>query len=575
MQFVSLRCHVWKKIYKLSRQFFGTNAIAPIDYNILWKHIGQKNFKAAHKMFGMLYDDEISESLATSMLKLYGKFNKISEAEKLFNKLIKNVRIKQDLYFYATMISIYHKTKNENKIIDVYKMMKNENLNMSPIDFPHIFTILLSLNKNLIRKETLIYDEIIYKIQIQSHKIKDVRVKNSMIRFFSKIGHINESMRIFNSILNENKTIVTYGSMMHSYNEHEMYDKTTKLFNSISNDGKYNGRLCYLMAMIACRKSKNISLGKEIYHEIIHHEKYCDNVQLLNSSIQFFSKIGEIDECEKIFNKISHEKRTSYTHNIMMQMYAENDMHHKALEIFKGMNQVSDDATYIIALIACSHLKYKKMGKHIHHQLNDEKCNGFRSIQLMNALISFYGQIGKISAAEKIYDQIGLKERTSVTYNTMLSAYAQNKIYKAETFFNNLMEIFQHENENIMRIPYRIMMTAYQRNGMYGKALKLFNANEFKGINDTASYNITMTIYRSNGEYNKALNLFLNAKKCDMQLNALIYASALDICGDLSYMAVGEEIINQLKDDKHIDIFNDIKVQSSIISFYGRSCHHI
>ena len=96
-------------------------------------------------------------------------------------------------------------------------------------------------------------------------------------------------MRIFNSILNENKTIVTYVVMMKSYNKNEMYDKTIKLFNSHElNDIKND--VCYLLALLACKESKNISLGKKIYNEIIHHEKYCENIQLLNL----------IDECEKI-----------------------------------------------------------------------------------------------------------------------------------------------------------------------------------------------------------------------------------------------------------------------------------
>ena len=69
----------------------------------------QKNVAQAHKMLNMLHDNEISESLATSMLKLYGKFNKISQAEKLFNKSIKNERIRKNDNFYSTMISIYYK----------------------------------------------------------------------------------------------------------------------------------------------------------------------------------------------------------------------------------------------------------------------------------------------------------------------------------------------------------------------------------------------------------------------------------------------------------------------------------
>ena len=77
-----------------------------------------------------------------------------------------------------------------------------------------------------------------------------------MIKFFSKIGQINESMRIFNRILNENKTIVTYIVMMQSYNENQMYDKTIKSFNSnepneIKND---------IMPLSACRESKTFHL---------------------------------------------------------------------------------------------------------------------------------------------------------------------------------------------------------------------------------------------------------------------------------------------------------------------------
>jgi pentatricopeptide repeat protein len=73
----------------------------------------------------------------------------------------------------------------------------------------------------------------------------------------------------------------------------------------------------------------------------------------------------------------------------------------------------------LFIISACSILRDEKRGMAIHDQLSD-----IQNVHLQNALIDFYGRINRIKIAEKIFDEMNLRETSS--FNSLMKAFLVN-----------------------------------------------------------------------------------------------------------------------------------------------------
>jgi pentatricopeptide repeat protein len=75
----------------------------------------------------------------------------------------------------------------------------------------------------------------------------------------------------------------------------------------------------------------------------------------------------------------------------------------------------------ILIFSACSILRDEKRGISIHNQLSD-----IQHVHLQNTLIDFYGRINRIEIAEKIFNEMNLRETSS--FNSLMKAYLVNNM---------------------------------------------------------------------------------------------------------------------------------------------------
>jgi pentatricopeptide repeat protein len=69
-------------------------------------------------------------------------------------------------------------------------------------------------------------------------------------------------------------------------------------------------------------------------------------------------------------------------------------------------------------------LRDEKRGIAIHNKLSSSLDT--QHVHLQNALIDFYGKINRIKIAEKIFDEMNLRETS--TYNSLMKAYLVNNM---------------------------------------------------------------------------------------------------------------------------------------------------
>jgi pentatricopeptide repeat protein len=82
--------------------------------------------------------------------------------------------------------------------------------------------------------------------------------------------------------------------------------------------------------------------------------------------------------------------------------------------------------------LACATLRDVQRGITIHKELSSLNI---QHVHLQNALIDFYGKINEISSAEKMFDEMNIRETS--TYNSLMKAYLVNNMPL------NVLELFE------------------------------------------------------------------------------------------------------------------------------------
>ncbi|CAH1415041.1 unnamed protein product [Lactuca virosa] len=152
--------------------------------------------------------------------------------------------------------------------------------------------------------------------------------------------------------------------------------------------------------------------------------------------LDMYLKCGSLSTARVIFDKMSVRNVVSW--NIMIDGYAESGDSMESLILFQKM---LDDGikptgvTIMAALHACADSGDLSRGQFLHRLANELGLQN--DIPLTNSLISMYSKCKQIEIAGKLFKN--MKEKTRVSWNTMILGYAQNgRVIEALNHFRDM-----------------------------------------------------------------------------------------------------------------------------------------
>ncbi|CAA2985665.1 pentatricopeptide repeat-containing At4g02750-like [Olea europaea subsp. europaea] len=181
---------------------------------------------------------------------------------------------------------------------------------------------------------------------------------------------------------------------------------------------------------------------------------YC-NVRLSE-----LGRLGKVNEARKLFGEMTERDTASYSS--MIAIYLKNNDLHKAEGLFREM---PDSKRNIVADSAMIHA-YVEASK------IDEAQKIFDQMPVRNAfswtsLISGYFKIGKIDDARELFDKMPKREKNVVTWTNIILGYARNGLIdEARDAFD------QMPAKNV--VAWTAMISAYFGNNQVDKALEIF-----------------------------------------------------------------------------------------------------
>ncbi|KAJ0024496.1 hypothetical protein Pint_09189 [Pistacia integerrima] len=304
---------------------------------------------------------------------------------------------------------------------------------------------------------------------IRLESFLDIIVGNGLINMYAKCGHLVFARRVFNSLTERNiiswtamitafsqngdvekawdcfnkmpeRNLITWNSMISTYNQHGFWEDGLNLYNLMLREGVKPDRVTFATSIVACANLTILKLGTQI---VAQAEKlgFGSNVSVANSVLTMYSRCGQIEEAQKIFDSIGKKNLISW--NAMMAGYAQNGKGKKVIEIFEDMLTMKckpDHISFVALLSGCSHSGLVTEGKHYFSSMTKDYCIS-PCHEHFACMVDLLGRSGLLEEAKSLIDGMPFKPTVDIWGALLGACQIHCNTNLAELILRNLLEL--------------------------------------------------------------------------------------------------------------------------------------
>ncbi|CAH1426479.1 unnamed protein product [Lactuca virosa] len=253
-----------------------------------------------------------------------------------------------------------------------------------------------------------------------------------------------------------------------------------------------------------------------------------------NSLMNMYSKAGQIDHAMTIFEKLTNPDIVSW--NTLLSGFKNNN---EALSFACRMNHIGvtfDAVTFTSALAHCADCEEFLFGIQLHSLVlkTGMQSEGF----IANALITLYSKWERIVDAEKVFDEMPMKDL--VSWNAMLSGYSQEGSYGEQA-----ITVFIHMIRSMMNLDHVSFTSAVSASG------HARNLNLGKQIH-------SLTIKTGYETHESVSNVLISTySKCNQIQDAKLVFESMKIRNVVSWTT-----IISISEEKALSLFNNMRMDN-------------
>ncbi|CAN4077981.1 unnamed protein product [Withania somnifera] len=307
--------------------------------------------------------------VATALVNLYVKSHLLGNAQKLFEEMTE-----PNVVTWNMLISGYIRSGKFTAALNLFIQLERSKLCSDSYSFTAVLSICGSLG--LVQLGKLIHSKI-----VKFGEECSIAVSNSLIDMYGKCGSGEESMRVFD----------------------DMMEKDTISWNSVIAANARNSRL-------------------DQAFDFLRQMPEPDTVSY-NEVISGVAQFGNIEDAVDMLSRMPSPNSSSW--NSIITGYVNRGRAKEALHFFQSMhlsNLLMDQFTFSSMLSGIANIAAITWGRLIHCCTVKYGVN--ETVVVGTALIDMYSKCGQMNEAEILFES--LPEKNLITWNTIISGHAHN-----------------------------------------------------------------------------------------------------------------------------------------------------
>ncbi|KAK4368884.1 hypothetical protein RND71_012676 [Anisodus tanguticus] len=356
-----------------------------------------------------------------------------------------------------------------------------------------------------IHTQMLIYS--IDKANYLLSKIIDLKDYNYATLVFSHIYYPNE---------------YAFNIMIRGLTTWQKYDLCLEFYYKMKSLGLKTDNFTYPFVFMCCGNLLAMKLGRLAHCEVLKNGLFVD-FHVGHSLITMYSRFGKMGFAREVFDEMLQRDLVSW--NSMISGYAQSGCSSEAVGLFMEMRNEGfepDERTLVSVLGACGDLGDVNLGKCVEEEYVVGKKMELNSF-MGSALINMYGKCGDLVSARRIFD--GMRKKDAITWNAMISGYAQNGLSDETISLFNAMKEAGVKPNNITLVS---VLSACASIGALdvGKCIDEYASR--RGIkHDVYVATALIDMYAKSGNLDDAYQIFESMpRKNEVSWNAMISALA-------------------------------------------------
>eukprot|EP01084_Bolivina_argentea_P282837 484246_1 len=169
---------------------------------------------------------------------------------------------------------------------------------------------------------------------------KEIQLKSTLIDFYGNCLEIENAMRIFNTINDKNKDIISIAAMMNAYCLSNLNKEAIQLFMKYFIDNTHlklvPDRICYSIFFDVCTNSTSLYFGQQIHDKLKTDTKsgfILSDTEIQTKIINMYGKCGSLQKCKDMFENIKNKNEISVW-NAMMHSFGRNGEFDECMQFF-------------------------------------------------------------------------------------------------------------------------------------------------------------------------------------------------------------------------------------------------
>jgi pentatricopeptide repeat protein len=453
---------------------------------------------------------DIKHEIGNGLVNMYAKFHAIADACSVFRLMVN-----KDSVSWNTMISGLDQNECFEDAVNNFQAMRRTG------EMPSNFTLISTLSSCA----SLGWKMLGQQIHCEGIKLGldlDVSVSNALLALYAETGCLMESEKVF-SLMPEYDQ-VSWNSVIGAFADSEAsVIKAVKYFLNMMRAPCCLNRVSFISILAAVSSLSLHRLGHQIHGLVL---KYCvaKDTAIENALLSCYGKCGEMDECEKIFSRMS-ERRDEVSWNSMISGYIHNEVLPKAMDLVWFMMQRGerlDCFTFATVLSACASVATLERGMEV-HACAIRACLE-SDVVVGSAIVDMYTKCGRIDYASRFFELMPM--RNVYSWNSMISGYARHGHGDKALELFSQMKLYGQAPDHVTFV---VVLSACSHVGMVDEAFKHFRSmNEVYGLVPRVEhFSCMVDLLGRAGELNK-IEDFIN--KMPMKPNVLIWRTVLGAC---------------------------------------------